>query len=185
VDRSVSVCFDGVLAESEREAFSQGITSLGGHVSSWHDAVRYGRAYARLRLPATADLRAAASFARVRRVDEPSLVVLEIVPACDARGSRALEHALLGPGRPSGVVEGTRVGDALLIELDASRTPLSLTVDLVEVELAAASDRRITPLLPLDDAVLTAFARDMLRDPAVDASRLIETYTEAWSRETE
>ena len=80
--------------------------------------------------------------------------------------------------RPAGIVEATRTAGGVLVELDVARTSLCLLVDVIDVELERAPGRRIIPVLPLDDVVLTAFARDVLGDPSIDVSRLIETYTE-------
>jgi hypothetical protein len=90
----------------------------------------------------------------------------------------ALAHALGGPGRPAGVAEATLTEDSLVVELNTATTPLSLVLDLVDVELETAPGRRIVPLIPLTDATLAALARDLVGDPALDLSRLIETYTE-------
>jgi hypothetical protein len=110
------------------------------------------------------------------RYDEPPLVVLRVTPL----GGRvaALRHALGGPGRPAGVLDVRVDGPALVLELDATRTPLALVVATIDAELGSAPGRTIEPLLPLDDATLVAFAATALGEPDLDTSRLVETHLE-------
>jgi hypothetical protein len=179
VYRSVSVRIDGILAVSEREAVSRAIAYPAGRLLSWSARPDIPRTYAMFVLPVGYDAVAiAGALPAGARVHDPALVVLEIV-AEQRRCSQALEHALCGAGRLSGIVDTVRTGSGMLVELDCARTPLSLLIDLIDVELAHAPGRAIVPLLPIDDTVLAAMARDLLGDPALDVSRLIETYTEA------
>jgi hypothetical protein len=178
--RSVSVRIEGVLAAREREEISRTITSLGGRVVSLNVLPNSHRTYGLFALPGGYDASALARGVGACRVDDPALVVLEIFPE-NRSFLDPLTHALGGAGRPIGITDATRTENGLLLELDAARTPLSLLIDLVDTELEYARGRRIVSLLPLDDAVLTSAARDLLGDPAIDVSRLIETYTESLS----
>lgn len=173
--RSVSVRIEGALEERQREAVSRAVTSLGGRAVSWH--VRPERTYALFALPDGYDACVFARAAGAQRVDDPALVVLEVIPD-EPRRREALARALGGAGRPAGIVDAVRTHRGILVELDAARTPLSLVIDVVDTELELAPGRKIVPLLALDDAAMTAAARDILGDPAIDVSRLIETYTE-------
>jgi hypothetical protein len=173
----VSVRLDAVLTKREREVVSQTITSLGGLISSWRALPKVEREYALLDLPRGTDARESAERLRAGGLRaHADLLVLEIIPPHGCR-LEALLRALTGPGGPRGVLEATRSLDSVVVELDASVTPLCLLVDLIDVELEQTPGRRILPLFPLDDATLTAFARDRLADPRIDVSRLIETYT--------
>jgi hypothetical protein len=176
VRRFVSVRIDDVLAE--REEISHAITSLRGEVVSWNPRPDLRRTYGLLAVPPECDAAALlrALHAHVR-LNDPALVVLEVIPD-RLRCLAALQHALGGAGRPVGIVDVVRTDNSLLLELDAACTPLSLVVDTIDVELEQAPGRRVVFLLPPDDAVLAGFARDLLNDPALDASRLIETYVE-------
>ena len=169
--RFASLRYDGVLAPRERDETTRSLASAGIAVTSWNAAS--GRTYARVTLPAS--LSSATELPG--RIDEPPLVVLRVIP--DAPPGLALVHdALAGPGRPLGVVDARLDDDTLVVELDASRTPLALLVAVVDIALGAAAKRRIEPLLPLDDATLSAFAGALLGEPDLDSSRLIETHLE-------
>jgi hypothetical protein len=177
LERSASVRFEGVLAESERAAAIVAWDSVGATVSSWATS-RAGRTYALLHLASDADLE------RVRRtpaarVDEPPLVVLEVAPR-DPDRIPALLDALGGPGGPAGVLWAAAYGDGLALELDERVTPLRLVVDVIDAELAPSPGRRITPLLRLSDATATAFAAATLAAPEIDPERLIETHLDAF-----
>lgn len=145
-------------------------------LTSWNALPQLEREYALLALPAGAEAEAAARYLRAAGLQARSgLLVLEIVPL-HAHRLEALQHALGGAGRPAGVVDAALTEKSLVLELNPSLTPLCLLVDLVDVELESAPGRRIRSLFALSDDVLTAFARDRLGDPRIDASRLIETY---------
>jgi hypothetical protein len=174
VKRFASVRYAGVLADGERASASRILASVGATATSWNAAA--GRTYAFVRFADDTEAAAvaAASGAEVR---EPSLVVLRIRPRASERLG-ALAEALGGPGGLAGVVLAAREPHALVIELDAARTPLGLLVATVDAELARASGRTLEPLLPLADDALAAFAAHVLGEPDLDASRLIETHLE-------
>jgi hypothetical protein len=110
-------------------------------------------------------------------VREPAAALLEIVPSHRER-VRALGEALGGEARPAGILDCFATNESVLLEFDDRITPLSLIVDLVDIELQAAPGRRIVPLFGLSDVALAAFTADLLSEPQLDASRLIETYSE-------
>ncbi|HEY0799089.1 MAG TPA: hypothetical protein VGD50_08050 [Candidatus Baltobacteraceae bacterium] len=142
-----------------------------------HVHTALARTYGLLELDEQADIRAIAHELRAARVDEPALVVLEITPDHGHRLGPLL-GALGGSGKPAGIVEAIPCGRSLVLELDETKSPLSLVLDLVDIELQTAPGRRIVPLLPLSDRTLATLARDLLVDPALDITRIIETYTE-------
>ncbi|HTV73300.1 MAG TPA: hypothetical protein VME66_06335 [Candidatus Acidoferrales bacterium] len=176
MNRSASVRIDGVLAEEEREAASQRVSSFGAHLASLRPHPGVARTYGLLHFDDGCDLTALARILGAR-LDEPPLAILEIVPDHERR-LPAIAHALWGPGRPAGVADATLTSTSLVVEVNIAKTPLTLILDLVDVELQTAPGRQIVPLIPLTDAALTALARDLVRDPALDLSRLIEMYTE-------
>ncbi len=173
MNRFASVRYDGVLDEQERNEASRSLRSAGVRATSWTTGA--GRTYASVTFSDEPALRAAAGA--MARVDVPPLAVLRIAPDAPRRLA-ALSDALGGPGRPVGVCELRAEAAALVVEIDASRTPLALVLAVIDAELQSAPGRTIEPLVILDDAALAAFAGDLLGEPSLDASRLIETYLE-------
>jgi hypothetical protein len=173
VRRFASVTYDSELAPDERAAASQELASAGAAPTSWICAA--GRTYA------SVAFRSGARFAHERlpgaRCDEPALAVLRVTPLAP-RGLAPLHRALGGPGRPAGIVDVRADGPALIVELETTRTPLALVVAAIDAELGSSPGRTIEPLLPLDDATLTAFVATQLGEPALDVSRLVETHLE-------
>ena len=169
--RFASVRYDGVLAPGERQAEARTLASSGAEVTSWSAAG--GRTYAGIVFGPEAPI--ATAPPALGRIDVPALVALRVLPDAP-RALDALEAAFGGAGRLAGVIDARRDGDALVIECDAARTPFDLVIAAIDVELAHAPGRRIEPLLPLDDATLTAFAAAVLGEPDLQPTRLIETH---------
>ncbi len=179
MERLASVRFDRVLAKNEGDELTRVLRSAGITAGPWRSPAHSGRTYGTLRFEA---LRDRAPLERLGgRVDEPALTVLEIAPDHPERLG-ALAAALGGTGAPAGVVDCLPLPAALLIELDEGRTPLATLLDVVDIELEREPGRRITPVLGLGDERLAALAAALLSDPELDASRLIETYTEPMRR---
>lgn len=176
--RLAGIRFAKVLAASERDDVLRVVASVGATATSWRDAG--DRTYALLALAPLSGgtqlrerLRAAAPDARL---DLPALAILRVTPDRERHLAR-LARALGGPGRPVGIVASATDGDALVIEADVRTTPLSSIVASVDAE-TGREGRRIEPLFPLSDAVLTELAGRELGLPDLDPSRLIETYLE-------
>ncbi len=173
--RFASVIFDGVLASCEREDRTRVLGSLGATVTSWNASAR--QTYASAELAPAADC---ATIARATHayVDEPALVVLRVVPRFADR-SGALLDAFAGAGSPMGVRDA-RIDDngAIVIAIDATQTAPLVALALIDVETGGPSFRRIEPLVAFSDATLAAFAGAFLREPTIDASRIIETFLE-------
>jgi hypothetical protein len=170
-----------MLAESERDALASLLLSLGAAPTFWAPAPPVARTYVRCEVetePGDASTRLAAAGAA--RIDLPPLAVLEIAPAGGA-GLARLAAALGGPGRPGGIISCERTAATLLIELDTARSSLDLAVALIDAELGGR-ERRIVPLLPLEDEVLARFAAARLGAPSFGANRIIETHAEALLR---
>jgi hypothetical protein len=184
VERLASIRFDRVLEDRERDELTRVLRSSGVEAGPWSSPSGSGRTYAALRFAQTAapDLLEPAARAALEAAGgslrEPALALLEVAPQ-QAERLDALAAALAGPGGPAGIVECLRLRGSLLVELDEAVTPLSMLVDLIDIELAHAPGRRIVPLLGLSDERLAAFAAAVLGEPELDATRLIETYTEA------
>lgn len=175
MNRLASLRFDHVLADDERTEVMRALGSQ-AKLTFCSPQAGAGRTYALVSLPASAEL-AALPAALDARVDEPPLVVLAVVPYRRVHLG-ALVRALAGPGRPVGIIDARTVDEGLIVELDDTRTPLSLVVDAIDVELRDTPGRTIVPLLGLRDETLAAFAAATLAAPEIDRARLIETWVE-------
>jgi hypothetical protein len=170
-----------MLAESERDALASLLLSLGAAPTFWATAPSVARTYVRCEVEAEpGDAAARLAAADAVRIDLPPLAVLEISPAGGA-GLAALAAALGGRGRPVGVVSCERTPTTLVIELDTGHGALDLAVAAIDAELGG-TERRIVPILPLEDEVLARFAAVRLGSPAFGADRIIETHAEALLR---
>jgi hypothetical protein len=171
VKRLGSLRFDGVLAQGERDAVARLLSSTGVAVASWTAAQTQPLTYAAVELLAGVSVPeiAGAQFA------EPRGAALEIVPR-EPRTVPALARALGGTGAPAGVT-ACRPGDGGLVVECAPATSLRAILDVIDAELAVWPGRAVTPLLPVDDAALTAFAGSTLGIAGLDSARLIETFS--------
>jgi hypothetical protein len=82
-------------------------------------------------------------------------------------------EALAGAGAPAGVIACTVDGLAVTVTFAPERTPAELIDALIAVETATVAGSA-RPLRDLAEAAVIA-ARG-LREPALDASRIIETF---------
>ncbi len=174
--RYASVRFADALDRQERESATRELRSAGATATSWKTTAT--RTYAGLEVDPAADLERLGERLTDARLDLPPLGVLRVRPV-HAHLLARLSDALGGAGRPSGVIDLVSDGDAVVVEFETHRTPLHLVIALIDGELASAPGRTIEPLVPLDDATLAAFAGDVLAIADLDASRIIETHTEA------
>lgn len=160
--RFASVRFDGVLGPNERDEATRSYISDGATVTSWK----------------ATGTRTYVTFEVGPALAIPALAVLRVTPNARRR-LPALHSALGGAGAPAAVYAAYLDGDAVVVEFDPRRTSLSLVVATIDAELRAAPGRTIEPLVPIDDDTLCAFAGDVLGEPLLDVSRLIETYLDA------
>jgi hypothetical protein len=175
---SLSVRFDSVLGEDERAEVVTRLNSHGARLASWKPHQGAVRTYARAEYRGASPAQALSASFPGARVDDPPLVVIEVVPD-DPESLGALLLALAGPAAPAGIVAALAAGPAIVVELDDTQTSLALVVDLVDVELAlGAPGRRIHPLIGLSDRTLARFAGALLATPQLDETRLVETYAE-------
>lgn len=183
--RYASVRFGDALDRQERESATRALRSAGATATSWKTTA--ARTYAGLEVDREADFKRLGDRLAGERLDErlpnarldvPPLGVLRVRPV-HAHLLARLSDALGGAGRPSGIIELVSDGDAVVVEFQPQRTPLHLVIALIDGELATAPGRTIEPLVPFDDATLAAFAGGMLAIADLDASRIVETHTEA------
>ena len=175
VKRFASVTFDGVLAPCERDDTTHALRSLGATVTSWNASAH--RSYASIVLAPDADIAAIASGTN-GRVDVPALVVLRVTPRFADR-SRGVLDACAGAGRPAGIRDARAdTGGDVTIEIDVALTAPLVAIAIIDSETGGTALRRIEPLVTLSDATLAALAGAALREPTLDASRIVETYLE-------
>jgi hypothetical protein len=170
-----SVRFADVLAASERAAATRTLRSAGATATSWNEAA--GRTYALVSFAVPGAYERTVAALPDARIGTPPVVVLRIIPDLPRR-LPALAAAFGGAGRPAGVVASATESHAIVVEVDARTTSLATIVTLVDVE-TGARERRIEPILPFDDETLASFAGEILVEPSLDASRILEPYVEA------
>ncbi len=173
MELSASVRFAGALAASERAVVTRTLRSAGATVTSWNDAG--DRTYALLAIAPSATERTIAAAVPGASVAVPARAVLRVTPT--AARMDAVADALTGAAAPRGIVASAREADAVIVEVDLEVTPLAAIVARVDVETRGDA-RRIDLVLPLADDALARFAGALLADPAIDASRMIETHLE-------
>lgn len=176
MDSRTSISFDGAPTAAGRSALERRIVRAGGRIEAFETHAGAARTWLLAALPPALAGASLSLEADDVVVDAPALVVLEILP--DRPGDRErLAHALGGPGAPVGVRRLHRFDAGLVLEADARATPASFVLACIDAEVGAA--RRIRAILPLADDVLADLARDALRDPSADASRMLEPYVDA------
>jgi hypothetical protein len=82
-------------------------------------------------------------------------------------------EALAGPGAPAGVTSCTADGATIEVLFDSARTAPELIDDLIAIETAFVP--ALAPV-PSDAGAAAAVAARGLAEPALDSSRIIETY---------
>jgi hypothetical protein len=177
VKRFAAVRFVGALAANEREAVSRSLGSFGASATSWNVAA--GHTYASIESTSIAfgdgSLRERLRLAHPSaELSVPPVTVLRVRAG---RAAARLAHALAGPGRPLGIVASFADDDALVVEIDVRITPLSTIMAAIDAA-TPGEPPRIDAILPLDDEPLAEIAGALLGDPAIDATRLIETWLE-------
>jgi hypothetical protein len=180
ITRYASLRFEASIGPSDFDEIVRALSADGVAVASLNVAAE--RAYAALAIPLEYDVatvaRTLASALPGARVDEPPLVVLDVRTETAADAER-VRDAVGGPGGISGAVTRAAGERSTIVEIDETRTPLALVLDVIDIELRGRA-RRIVPMLPLDDRTLTRFASARLGEPDLDRSRLIETHLDAF-----
>ena len=111
-------------------------------------------------------------------VFESPVIALAIRPNV-AEALPVLEQALAGSGRPGGVIDALRDGDRVIVEWNLDRTPASVMLALIDVELARFKASRVNQLLsPLPLAWWTALAAEGLQAPEIAPDRVLESLIE-------
>jgi len=127
------VCAERVCDRGQRDAIAALCERSGGALRAWRVAPSYSRTFAVV--AGAFDERAAAELLGCELVlDRPPALYVALEPRDDG-GLAAVEAALAGRGAPAGV-SARRHGRALVLRLNADRTPVTLVRELVDIELA-------------------------------------------------
>lgn len=166
-----------MLDEPTKAALERASTGAGGSLRTC-SSDRFGRSYVAIEsekpIPAEALLREVPSAT----LYDDAVIVIAIEPTpTDALPT--LAEALGGSGRPSGVRSAERVGDALLVEFSAQRSPARFVLDVVDVELRRYhGQRRVELLSPVPAQWLARLAAEGLGAPEIDEDRVLESLLE-------
>lgn len=101
-------------------------------------------------------------------------IVLAVYPSAP-EALPALERALSGAGRPSGVTSVRRDGAGLVVEWDSSRSAVRLVLGVIDAELRRYNSSRRTELrcdLSLDE--LCRIAAEELKAAEIAPDRVLE-----------
>jgi hypothetical protein len=159
-------------AEAERSAVGELVFRHGGRVLWQRDAL-YQRTYGLVE-DGTDRLRKDVARIATASVLETAVIALAVVPSV-AEALPPLAQALGGKGRPQGVVSCERAGDALVVEWDPQRTPVTTVNALIDVELRRYGASRVNRLLsPLPLGYWTTIAGQGLAAPEIEPERVLE-----------
>lgn len=162
---------EGMLEEARRAPIDEAVRARGGD-SRWRASVRTARTYGLLDLPPDFGFDGEA-FEGIVVFDAP-VIALAVFPAV-GEALPYLRDALGGPGRPAGVCACDARADGLVVEWDFERTPATVVMGIVDVELRRFHSGRTAELLtPLPPAWTAKIAGDALRTPEVREDRVLE-----------
>jgi hypothetical protein len=160
------------LDDARRSNIDATIVARGGS-ACWRTSQKLDRTYALIEIPDDVDP-AGLAFGAAIAVGAPT-IALAVYPTV-AEALPLLHEVFSGPARPSGVVDATLAGGAIVIEWDLDRTPVALVLDLIDAELDRFHSGRTTELLtPLSQAWMARIASDGLQCPDIQPDRILET----------
>ena len=161
-----------VPTDAEMAAITSIVRERGATIR-WQTSLTFGRAYAlveRASAECRDALRERAGSAWVDR----AIIALAVSPSVD-EALPALLHALGGPGRPLGIRLCEPVEGGIILEWDLERTSAEMILDLIDIEIARFTARRVNELLtPLPLAWSARIAADGLRAPEIAPDRILE-----------
>lgn len=162
---------EGMLEEARRTAVDAAVSAWGG-TSRWRASSRAARTYGLLELPTERNL-GGAPFEGLEIFNAP-VIALAVFPAVD-EALPYLCDALGGAGRPSGVLACDACDGGVVVEWELERTPASVVIGAVDVELRRFHSGRTAELLtPLPPPWTAKIASDALRAPEVSVDRVLE-----------
>ena len=160
-----------MLEEVRRAAIDTAVRACGGDCR-WRFSERAARTYGLLELPSEPNLDNAA-FDGIVVFDLP-IIALAVFPAV-GEALPFLHDALGGPGRPVGVLACDAIDGGIVVEWDLERTPASVVMGTIDVELRRFHSGRTAEMLaPLPPSWTAQIASDALRAPQVSADRVLE-----------
>jgi hypothetical protein len=166
---AVLLRFARTLSREERNAFDSVLLAAGACAAHW--AALEG---ASLTLASTSGDPDAIAAALPEGCSERCRGCLLAIEPEQPEALGRLLAALGGAARPAGVREAIVTDGSLVVLWDDARSPLSLLLDIVDVETDAR--RTIRLLLPLSDDSLARLGAALLGLQDFDAGRFIETH---------
>jgi hypothetical protein len=124
-------------------------------------------------IPADGDDARAADFSHRLAKPTKTVIVARTVVVPDSFVRANVLEALAGPGAPAGVTSCAVDGETIELRFDADRTSPDLIDDLIAIETTFVP--ALAPA-PSDASAAAAGAARGLAEPALDRSRIIETY---------
>jgi hypothetical protein len=161
---------DEALDGAQRAAIDAVIARSGG-TSSWRMAA--GRSYALLDVPDAYDAGDLRALFRGTVYDRP-VIALALFPAVE-EALPMLREALMGAGRPAGILASYACDRGVVVEWDPAITEARLVLALADVELQRFGSGRVAELLsPLPPATAAAIAASGLQAPQVEPHHILE-----------
>jgi hypothetical protein len=171
-----------ILDSAQHTAIEAAVRAAGGS-AQWRHSDRAGRSYALLHFPHDAEAQASHAAELVRAAaaangsvlyDSP-VIALAVFPTV-AEALPLLLSALGGEGRPAGVRACTPCENGgMVVAWDLERTPATIVLGVVDVELARfAAGRSVELLTPLAPHWIAQLAADGLGTPEISDDRILE-----------
>jgi hypothetical protein len=171
----VTVRFSRLLSAADRARLDTVCAANGAGCVAFAESRAFARTYARLRIPSAADCDTMLAALEPDTIRGAETTVLQLTLS-SPRGAEYLTAALRC-GAPAGLLEVAARGSDLLLEVDDSLTPLTLILELVDVELATIGEQRTgNTLLPLTDAAVARTLAHVWNAPEIGTNRILETY---------
>lgn len=169
--------FDGVLDEATKTLLERASRGAGASLRACASH-RFERSYATIESESPVDADVLLRDIPAATLYDGAIIAIAIEPT-PTDALPLLAEALGGAGRPSGVRTAERVGDALVVEFLAQRSPARFVLDIVDVELRRFHGyRRVELLTPAPAEWLARAAAEGLGAPEIDTSRILEALLE-------
>jgi hypothetical protein len=167
-----TLSIEGTPDAARREAIDDSARREGGR-AVWRANPSVGRSYVLLELPEGRDaqpIRAAPG-----ETAYPTAIIAMALSPTVPQALPSLREALLGPGRPAGVLACRPCDDGIVLEWDPNVSSADVILGLVDVELRRFGGGRTIQLLsPLPPATIAKIAAAGLQAPQITPERVLE-----------